>query len=63
MSEPSKEYNARIRVKLSDDLLPSPLLSKADVEAKLTEALDIGGADSAILSVSVSDPSDRRRRR
>ena len=63
MSEPAKEYNARIRVKLTDDLLPSPSLSRSDVEAKLKEALRVGDADSAIISVTVSDPSDTRRRR
>jgi hypothetical protein len=55
-SEPSKEYRARIWVKLSDDFLPHPLLSKAELEDRLTEALGIGADDSAIVSVRVDDP-------
>ena len=55
-SQPSKEYRARIWVKLSDDFLPHPLLSKTDLEAQLKEALRVGDDDSLIISVSVNDP-------
>jgi len=55
-SKPSKEYRARIWVKLSDDFLPHPLLSKAELEARLTEALGAGTDDSPIASVQVDDP-------
>ena len=55
-SEPTKEYRARIWVKLSDDFLPRALLSKADLEDRLAEALEIGAEDSPIVSVSVDDP-------
>lgn len=54
--QPSKEYRARIMVKLTDDLLPQPVLSKAEVEAHLTEALKVGDADSPIAAVMVDDP-------
>ncbi|MDF1596407.1 MAG: hypothetical protein P1T08_09990 [Acidimicrobiia bacterium] len=55
-SKPSKEYRARIWVKLSDDFLPHPLLSKAELEARLTEALGVGTDDSPVASVRVDDP-------
>lgn len=55
-SEPTKEYRARIWVKLSDDFLPYPLLSKKDLEIQLREALGVGTADSLIVSVTVNDP-------
>jgi len=54
--QPSKEYRARIRVRLSDDFLPHALLSKDELEARLKEALGVGDADSLIVSVSVHDP-------
>lgn len=63
MSEPSKEYRARIWVRLTDDLLPAPQLSKADLEAHLKASLDVGTADSPIASLTVEDPSDTRTRR
>jgi hypothetical protein len=63
MTEPSKEYRARIWVKLTNDLLPAPLLSKAELEARLKSSLDIGGPDSPIAAVVVDDPSDTRSRR
>lgn len=56
MAEPRKEYRARIWVKLTDELLPSPVLSKEEVEARLVEALEIGNPDSPIVSVAVEDP-------
>ncbi len=58
MAEPTKEYGASIRVKLTDEFLPTPVLSKAEVEALLKEALRVGAADSPIVSISVHD---RRR--
>lgn len=59
-----KEYRARIWVKLTDDMLPQPLLSKAELEAHLKAALDPGGADSPIVSVAVEDPrTDSKPRR
>ncbi len=55
-SKPSKEYRARIWVKLSDDFLPHPLLSKAELEDRLTEALGAGTDESPIASIRVDDP-------
>jgi hypothetical protein len=63
MTEPRKEYQARIWVKLTDDLLPGPVLSKAELEAHLIEGLDVGDPDSPIVSLVVEDPSDTRTRR
>jgi hypothetical protein len=63
MAEPSKEYRARIWVKLTDDLLPAPVLSKAELEARLIQDLGVGDPSSAIVSVAVDDPSDGRSRR
>jgi len=54
--KPSKEYRARIWVRLTDDLLPQPVLSKAEVEVHLAEALKVGDSDSPIVSVVVDDP-------
>ena len=51
-----KEYRARVWVRLSDDILPQPLLSKAELESHLREALKPGGADSPIVSLVVEDP-------
>lgn len=56
MAEPTKEYRARIRVRLTDELLPSPVMSKADLEARLVDALGVGHPDSPIISVDVFDP-------
>lgn len=56
MAEPTKEYRARIWVKLTDDLLPSPVLSKAELQALLSDALGTNDPDSAIVSVRVEDP-------
>ena len=59
-----KEYVARIRVKLTDDILPQPMLSREELQARLEEYLEAGNADSPIASVSVSDPrTDSRQRR
>lgn len=60
--KPSKEYRARIFVKLTDDLLPQPALSSAELHAHLTEALNIGDPDSPIVSVAVDDPRTTKRR-
>jgi hypothetical protein len=59
---PSKEYRARIFVKLTDDLLPQPFLSSAELHQHLTEALNIGDPDSPIVSVMVEDPRTTKRR-
>ena len=56
MAELTKEYRAWIRVRLTDDLLPSPVVSKEEVEARLRAALEVGNPDSPIVSVSVQDP-------
>lgn len=59
-----KEYQVTIRVKLTEDMLPHPVLSKAELEALMSEALDVGGGDSPIASISVRDPqADSRPRR
>jgi len=63
MTELSKEFHARIWVKLTDDLLPGPVLSKAELEAHLNESLSVGDPDSPIASLTVADPSDQRTRR
>ncbi len=63
MAGPSKEYRARVLVKLTDDLLPQPVLSKAEVEAHLTEALNLGDPDSPILAVMVDDPVTSKKKR
>ena len=56
MAEPRKEYRARIWVKLTDELLPSPVLSKEDLQAMISTALNAGAADSPVVSVAVDDP-------
>lgn len=56
MAEPTKDYRAWIRVKLTDELLPTPVLSREELEAQLRAVLDVGGADSPIVSISVDDP-------
>lgn len=61
--KPSKEYRARILVKLTDDLLPGPVLSKAEVERHLTEALNVGDPDSPIIAVMVDDPITTKAKR
>ena len=62
MSEPTKEYQARIWVRLTDELLPAPVLSRTEVEERLKEALGVGSPDSDIVGVAVSDRSSGRRR-
>ena len=56
MAGPTKEYRARIRVKLTDELLPSPVLSKEELQRLLADALGVGNADSPIVELSVYDP-------
>lgn len=56
MAEPTKDYRVWIRVKLTDELLPSPVLSREGLEEQLRSVLDVGGADSPIVSISVDDP-------
>ncbi len=63
MAEPRKEYHARIWVRLTADLLPAPVLSKAELEAHLIEGLNVGAPDAPVVSVVVDDPSERRTRR
>lgn len=59
-----KEYHATIRVKLTDDMLPHPVLSKRELETLLAASLDAGAPESPITSVSVMDPrTDSRSRR
>ena len=53
---PTKEYHVRIRVKLTDELLPSPVLSGQELQDLLTSVLKTGTAESPIVSVSVRDP-------
>lgn len=60
--QPSKEYRARILVKLTDDILPQPVLSRDEVQTQLSEALRIGDPDSAIISVIVDDPRVTKKR-
>ena len=55
MAEPRKEYRARIWVKLTDDFLPSPELSKEQLQALLTEALRVGEVDSHVVALAVED--------
>ena len=59
---PSKEYRARILVRLSDDFLPQPVLSKEQVEAHFREALNLGDPESPIIAVLVDDPRAPKRR-
>ncbi len=56
MAKPRKEYRARIWVTLTDDLLPTPVLSRAELEARLVEALKAGQPGSPVVSVAVTDP-------
>ena len=55
MSGPTKEYRAFIRVKLTDEFLPSPVLSKDELQALMRDALNVGAADSPIVSIAVHD--------
>ena len=56
MAGPTKEYRVVIRVKLTDELLPSPVVSKDELQQMLAEALNVGDADSPVVSVAVYDP-------
>jgi hypothetical protein len=56
MAEPRKEYRARIWVRLTEELLPTPALSREQLEALLSDALQVGRPDSPVASVTVEDP-------
>ena len=56
MTEPTKEYRVRVWVKLTDELLPGPVLSKEELRDQLQALLDVGGTDSPIVSIAVEDP-------
>ena len=56
MAGPTKEYRAVVKVKLTDELLPSPVVSKEELQQLLVEALSAGSADSPVVSVAVYDP-------
>lgn len=56
MAEPTKEYRVRVWVKLTDELLPGPVLSKEELREQLEAQLDVGGPDSPIVSIAVEDP-------
>ncbi len=56
MAGPTKEYRAVVKVKLTDELLPSPVVSKEELQQLLVEALRAGSADSPVVSVAVYDP-------
>ena len=60
--QPSKEYRARILVKLTDDILPQAVLSRDEVQTHLSEALKVGDPDSPIISVMVDDPRTTKKR-
>ena len=45
MAEPTKEYRVRVWVKLTDELLPGPVLSKEELRDQLQALLDVGGSD------------------
>ena len=56
MAKPTKEYRAHIRVKLTDELLPSPVLSGQELQDLLVAVLNAGKSDSPVVSASVRDP-------
>ncbi len=55
MAELTKEFRAIIRVKLTDELLPSPVVSKEELQQLLVEALQVGDNDSPVVSLVVHD--------
>lgn len=55
MAELTKEYRAIIRVKLTDELLPSPLVSKEELQKMLVDALHVGDNESPVASLVVHD--------
>lgn len=55
MAELTKEYRAIIRVKLTDELLPSPVVSKEELQQLLIEGLRVGDNNSPVISVAVHD--------
>ncbi len=56
MAGPTKEYRVVVRVKLTDELLPSPVISKEELQQLLIGALNVGGTESPVVSVAVYDP-------
>mgnify|MGYP001821800789 CR=1 FL=1 len=58
MAELTKEYRAIIRVKLTDEFIPSPVVSKEELQQLMIEALQVGDNDSPVVSLVVHD---RRR--
>ncbi len=55
VAELTKEYRAIIRVKLTDELLPSPVLSKEELQELIVAALNVGGEGSPVVSLVVHD--------
>lgn len=55
MAGPTKEYRVAIRVKLTDEILPSPVVSKEELQRILLEALRVGEGDSPVVSLAVYD--------
>ena len=55
MAELTKEYRAIIRVKLTDELLPSPVVSKEELQQLLVEALNVGSDGSPVVSLVIHD--------
>jgi hypothetical protein len=56
MAGPTKEYRVVVRVKLTDELLPSPVVSKTELQQLLVDALNVGDPGSPVVSVAVYDP-------
>lgn len=61
--KPSKEYRARIWVRLTEDILPQPVMSATDLQEHLTKALGIGEDDSPFTGVTVEDPRNTSKPR
>ncbi len=61
--KPSKEYRVRVWVRLTDDMLPQPLMSRSELEAHLNDALGTADPESVILSIAVDDPRTTTNRR
>lgn len=61
--KPSKAYRARVSVRLTDEMLPQPLLSRSELETYLNDALNTADPESPIVSISVDDPRTTSARR
>ncbi len=61
--KPSKEYRARIWVKLSEDILPQPEMSATELQEYLTKTLNVDGDDSLFTGVAVEDPRNASKPR